>query len=336
MNYAIGVDIGGGSTKIGLISSKGEIVDKERLVVDKNDKADAITHQYAHIIRAICARQARCTPIGIGIGFPGLIHPDNLSGYVGNIPALDNYPLAQNLGQIFSCPARMENDAMAACMAESLYGKNAGVSRLLMMTAGTGIGVAMTIDNHPLRVSGGCLGDAGHLIVNVRHPRTCRQGSFGGLESVASGQALSEAAAAFVADNPESPLAVHARLSKKQADSADVIYCAGQGDKQSMAMLAQIGTWLGQAAASWCHIFTPQLIVLGGGLSAAGALLLDPIEREARRRAIPAHMQHVIYNVFSEAKKIICNFLFPFVFFTFKPLGFRVLSLYKSIISVLF
>jgi len=253
-HYAIGIDIGGGSTKIGLVSSQGEIIDKQRLVIDRKERAETIVQSYAAIIRTLCDRYQQQKPIGIGIGFPGFVYPNNLVGRVSNIPPLDDYPLAENLGQLFSCPTRMENDATAACTAESLYGENRELRRLMLVTAGTGIGVAMTIDDRPLVTAGSCLGDAGHLILALDAPCHCRQGCLGCLESVASGHALNKWAAAFAVDNPDSILARHARILSKVPDASDVIHCAHQGDKRSIAILAQIGTWLGQATASWCHI----------------------------------------------------------------------------------
>jgi glucokinase len=280
--FAIGIDIGGGSTKIGLVSSIGKIVDRTRIVIDDGDDADEIIDKYVKAIAGMIAANPTAKLTGIGIGFPGRIHPDNMSGNLGNVPALDDMPLAMRLGDAFALPALMQNDATAAGMAEAMFGNDKMAERLLLITAGTGIGVAFTVGGKPFVTSGGGLGDAGHIIVNHQNPTRCRQGCLGCLESVASGDALNRQALGFVRDNPKSALARCAAESRKPANVSDIIRCARQGDHAATAMLADAGRWIGRAVVSWAHIFAPEVILIGGGLSVAGDLLLKPIEQEAQ------------------------------------------------------
>jgi glucokinase len=279
--FAIGIDIGGGSTKIGLVSSTGEIVDRARIVIDEADDARRIIDKYTKTIAEMIAANPSARPAGIGIGFPGRIHPDNMSGDLGNIPALDDMPLATRLGAAFSLPARMQNDAMAAGIAEAMFGHDKDAERLLLITVGTGIGVAFTVDGKPFVTSGGGLGDAGHIIVNHRDPERCRHGCLGCLESVASGDALNRQAAG------------------KMTNVSDIIRHARQGDEAAIKMLADAGGWIGRAAATWTHLFAPDVILVGGGLSAAGDLLLKPIEQEARRCGLEIYFKNVRFSLAS-------------------------------------
>jgi glucokinase len=297
--FAIGIDIGGGSTKIGLVSSSGEIVDRARVVVQKSDNADTIIANYAATIWDIRKRNPAASPIGIGIGFPGPINADHMSGTLGNIPALDHMPLAERIGGLFSLPARMENDATAAGLGEAAFGHDRSASRLLLITAGTGIGVAFTVDGKPFVTSGGCLGDAGHLIVNAHAPTRCRQGCLGCLESLASGDALSHMVASFVCDNPDGAIARRSAEFRKTPDASDIIFCARHGDETAISMLAEAGRWIGRAAATWSHIFAPSAILVGGGLSAAGDLLLAPIEQEARLCGLDMYLKDVRFALAS-------------------------------------
>lgn len=288
--FAIGIDIGGGSTKIGLVSSLGEIVARARIVVEVPDDAERIIGQYARAVAQMIAAHPSAKPLGIGIGFPGRIHPDNLSGELGNIPALDNMPLAARLGAKLSLPARMQNDATAAGLAEAMFGRDKHVERLLLITVGTGIGVAFTVGGKPFVTSGGGLGDAGHLIVNHHNPERCRHGCLGCLESVASGDALDRRVARFIRDNPDSALA---------RSTGDIIGGARQGDKAAIEMLADAGAWIGRAAASFAHVFAPEVILIGGGLSAGGDLLLEPIEQEAHRCGLALYLDNVRFSIAS-------------------------------------
>lgn len=297
--YAIGIDIGGGSTKIGLVSSAGKIVDRARILIGEGDDADKIIGNYTKAIAEMIAVNQTARPIGIGIGFPGRIHPGNMSGDLGNVPSLDDKPFAARLSNAFSLPARLQNDAMAACLAEAMFGDDRAAERLLLITVGTGIGVAFTVGGKPLVTSGGGLGDAGHLIVNHRDPQRCRLGCLGCLESVASGDALDRHAASFVRDNPDSALARRAAESGRMVNVSDIISCARAGDKAAAEMLAEAGGWIGRAAVSWAHIFAPDVVLIGGGLSAAGDLLLKPIEREARLCGLDLYLKDVRFSLAS-------------------------------------
>lgn len=297
--FAIGIDIGGGSTKIGLVSGKGEIVGRRRVVIAKAEDAEAIVERYAAAVRELAAAHPSGRLLGIGIGFPGRIHPDNMSGDLGNIPVLDDFPLAERIGALFSLPARMENDATAAGLAEAMFGKHNDARRLLLIAAGTGIGLALAVDGRPFITSGGGLGNAGQLIVNHHSPKRCRQGCLGCLESVASGDALNNEAAEFARGNPDSMIARRSAGLGRTADASDMIHCARAGDEAAIGMLAEAGRWLGRAAASWAHIFGPDVILLGGGLSAAGDLLLAPLEREARLYGLELYLKNVRFSLSS-------------------------------------
>lgn len=300
-DFAIGIDIGGGSTKIGLVSATGDVIDRRRIAVGRKLGHDApgIIALYAGAIRELMDAHHDAKPRGIGIGFPGPVHSDHLSGTLGNIPALDDIPLAALIGEPFGLPARMENDATAAGLAEAMFGRDRAAGRLLLVAAGTGIGVAFAVDGKPFTTSGGCLGDAGHLIVQAGEARRCRQGCLGCLESLASGDALNGVAQRYCADNPESPLARRAFTLGRDAEASDVIASARDGDPASVEMLADVGRWLGRGAATWAHIFAPDVILLGGGLSAAGNLLLQPLEREARLCGLDMYLRDVRFALAS-------------------------------------
>ena len=286
MLNAIGVDIGGGSTKIGLVSPQGEVLERSRIEAVESETGDAFL---ARLDAALLALLARGAVSGIGIGYPGPVHPGNMSGGIGNVPGLIDYPLAQAITSRLGLPARMENDATAAALAEVRFGAGQGSARMLMVTAGTGIGVAMILDGSALVTSGGCLGDAGHIIVDGGSSRRCRLGCTGCLEALASSEALDDLVAHHAARHPQGELARHAIIDHTGANAALLIWCALAGDAQSQVLLAEAGSWIGRAVASWVHTFAPDIVVIGGGLSAAGAFLLMPIFAEVRRCGLPSY-----------------------------------------------
>ncbi|WP_426127723.1 ROK family protein [Pararhizobium sp. PWRC1-1] len=287
MWHAIGIDIGGGSTKIGLVSEIGEVLERSRIPANPGDRGDAIVESYVTAIRKLVPLGVRVS--GVGIGYPGPIHDANLSGGVGNVPGLINFPLATSLSAALNLPARLENDATAAALAEARFGAGSKAKRLLMITAGTGIGVAMIVDGRAMVTSGGCLGDAGHMIMDARGQR-CRLGCIGCLEALASGEALDLIAAERSARDPDGAIARQARTEHTQASAATLVICALAGDADARIILANAGRWMGRAVASWVHTFAPDTVVIGGGLSAAGQFLLAPLEDEARRCGLPGYM----------------------------------------------
>ncbi len=281
MRHAIGIDIGGGSTKIGLVSERGDIIDRCRITANPEDHGDVIAQSIAAAVNGLMSPEVMVS--GIGIGYPGPIHPGNMSGGVGNVAGLIDYPLAMRLAEMLGLPARLENDATAAALAEARFGAGRKAKRLLMVTAGTGFGVAMIVDGKAMVTSGGCLGDAGHMIVNGESPLRCRLGCTGCLEALASAEALDCLAANDAAHHPLGAIARRAASSGTPPNAATLIHCALAGDVTAQSILAGAGRWIGRAVASWVHIFAPDMVVIGGGLGAAGDLLLVPLEAEARR-----------------------------------------------------
>jgi len=293
MLTAIGVDIGGGSTKIGLVSPAGEILTRARIEAIEDEPGDAFVDRVAVAIQTLLPKSAVG---GIGIGYPGPIHPGNLSGGIGNVPGLIDYPLAQAITCRLGLPARLENDATAAALAEVRFGAGRGSRRMLMVTAGTGIGVAMIVDSVAMVTSGGCLGDAGHIIVDGTSARRCRLGCTGCLEALASSEALDGFAAERATQDPQGAVARRANLEGNPPNAGTLIRCALAGDAQARTMLADAGRWIGRAVASWVHTFAPDIVVIGGGLVAANAYLLEPIEAETRRCGLPGYMANISFS----------------------------------------
>ncbi|BCH08399.1 glucokinase [Mesorhizobium sp. 131-3-5] len=281
----IGLDIGGGSTKLGLVSPGGTIVARRRLTYAKAATGDKILSDYASAIDDLMRGQKVERLAGIGIGYPGHILPDHISGDDSNVLALDGMPIAEILKRRFQCPVGLMNDADAGAIAEYRFGAGRGVDRLLMVTVGTGIGLAFLADGVPTNTANGCLGDAGHVIVVRDNPVRCRKGCLGCLESVASGQAIERHARRLRSDH------------KATSATAALVRDALGGNASALGIIAEAGNWIGMAAASWCNIFAPTTLLIGGGISAAGAVLVDAILLETKRRGMPSNVENVRFGI---------------------------------------
>ncbi len=275
---AIGLDIGGGSTKVGLISLEGQLLASRRVVLAEGADFPAILAQYRAAIAALGA-----DGLPVGIAYPGHVDRARGLGLNSNVPALDDHPLAAALGG-----AALLNDADAAAVAEARHHPE---TRMLMVTLGTGIGVSMIINGRPLETAGGTLGDSGHVNVDPSGQHRCRQGCTGCLESVASGEALGRDGAAM-ARRGESPALTAKAQASGEVTAATVCHAALAGDPGALRLVVQMADWLGMAVASWRASFHPDLIVFGGGLSVLGQPFIDQIRLHADARSLPFLLAH--------------------------------------------
>ncbi|MEY4988878.1 MAG: hypothetical protein RI933_511, partial [Actinomycetota bacterium] len=198
-----------------------------------------------------------------------------------------NEPLKNRLQSKIDFPVVIENDANAAGWAEFRYGAGRGYKHMTMLTIGTGVGGAIIVDGRVLRGGFGVAGELGHMRV-VPDGLPCGCGQNGCLESYGSGTALLKSARALA--NSADPAG--ARLRELEATAgelsgAQVYQAIVEGDPGALRLLEQLGTHLGRAIASLSAILDPEVVVIGGGVSAAGELLLGPI-RDAYQRNLPA------------------------------------------------
>ncbi len=215
---------------------------------------------------------ARISPSGIGIAVAGFLDSDRTClAYNPNLPWLEHFPLKQHLAERFAIPIELEIDSNAACIAEYRFGFNQTPDRFLCITAGTGMGVGMTINGDLLRFAYGCMGDPGHIIVDASGP-ACSCGGRGCAEAIISAPALAERYQLATGGSE--------RLSLR-----DVIGGAEAGEPAALEILRDAGHAMGIAAASLAHIFFPDQIAIAGGLSAAGNFLMVPLEASFQKVA---------------------------------------------------
>ncbi len=272
---AIGLDIGGGSTKLGLIAADGTLVQSTRVLLPMGADFPAIAALYRDAIAALGPDAAG---LPIGLAYPGHVDRARGVGLNSNVPALDGHPLVAALSA-----AALLNDADAAAVAEAQLHQTA---RILMVTLGTGIGVSMVVSGVALETAGGTLGDSGHLNLDPSGRHMCRQGCTGCLESVASGEALARDATAL-AQAGESAALSAVLAANGHVTTADACRAALAGDAGARSLVTQMAEWLGMAVASWRATFQPELILFGGGLSVLGQDFIDLIRDRADARSLP-------------------------------------------------
>ena len=289
MRCMAAIDVGGGSAKIGIVDSHGAILGRDLIPTPTACGAEELAETYARSIESLLKRLKGCSPIGVGVGLPGYLDEDRRTSRFSNVPLLDGFPLATFLEHRLRLPARADNDATLAALAEHRFGAGGKARRLLVATLGTGIGVGLVRNGEAWRPVRGCMGDPGHIIVDPEARWSCRQGCRGCLESVASSLALEREAMASTASDGSGLLAA-ARDRDGRVSAADVIQAARKGDAAAVSLIEKLGAWLGMAAASWCSLYDPDLILFAGGVSSAGPLLLSAIDRTMRAVGLPTYV----------------------------------------------
>jgi glucokinase len=268
MRCAGAIDIGGTGTKLGIVAEDGTVLRRRTLSTRAHSEPAALMDAIASSLRLLLdARESQRNLVaGVGVSVAGFLDREH-SAMVqnANLTAFHDFPLRRALEERLSLECRLEVDSNAAVVAEYRHGAGRGATRLLGVTVGTGLGGGVIIDGRLLRYTGECAGDLGHIIVD-RKGRLCTCGARGCLEAMVNVAALSERAAG--------------------RNAREVVNSGRKGDKLARKALTETGRWLGLGLASLSPLFSPDRIVVGGGISAAGDLLLDPT-----RASYHAHVQ---------------------------------------------
>jgi glucokinase len=232
------------------------------------------------------AREARPDAAAVGLGIPATIdHDSGVAVSAVNLPLAD-LPIRDLVAERVGLPVYVDNDANVAALAEHLYGAGRGADDMVLLTIGTGIGGGLVLNGEVYRGASGAGAELGHTVIDINGPPcqgNCR--GRGCIETMASGTAIgSEGRAAAEAD-PDSVLATML-AEGHPIDGKAVTEAALAGDPTAVAVFDLIGTRLGVALTSFANTFEPKVIVIGGGVMAAGDLLLEPARRELRARAL--------------------------------------------------
>jgi glucokinase len=269
----VGIDVGGTKVLAGVVDPTGRVLTRERRVTPGRDP-QAVEDTIVDLITMFTATH---DVAAVGIGAAGFV--DASRSRVMFAPHLNwrDEPLRDEVARRVRLPVVVDNDANAAAYAESRFGAGRGHRFVLCITLGTGIGGALVIDQRVFRGSNGMAGEFGHMQV-VPGGHRCPCGNRGCWEQYASGNALVRDARELVEVN--SPVAHRLRQivqgDATQLTGAQVTRAAMDGDPAATELLADIGRWLGVGLAGMAAAFDPDCIVVGGGVSAAGELLLNP------------------------------------------------------------
>ena len=266
MSNKIGVDVGGTKVAAVVLDDQGVILARARRSSASRDYSTLLDTVVDTVTEAASGQQVDA----VGLAIAGNVAADGSSVLFSPHLPLSGEPLDEHLEQRLGLPVTVENDANAAAWAEYRFGNltgDADIKDLLLVTLGTGIGAGLILGGQLYRGHLGFAGEAGHVTV-VRDGRVCPCGSRGCWERYASGTAL---LAAYLE-----------RGGDQERSGPDITAAALSGDVTAREALADVGDWLGHGLASLVAVLDPGLIVVGGGVSQSGDLLLDPARTSFR------------------------------------------------------
>jgi glucokinase len=275
-DFAVGIDIGGTNTKFGIVDRKGNILEQGRMRTDAHENAeDFIEDLYGNLTLMIANHGGNEKFKGIGIGAPNGNYYTGTIEYAPNLKWKGIIPVADMVEKKFGLPTRLTNDANAAAVGEMMYGVAKGMKHFITITLGTGVGSGIVIDGKIVLGHDGFAGELGHVIVRPGgrlHKGTNMRGS---LEAYASATGVRETAIEFLTAEPDTQSLLR-NYSIDDLTSETVFKCAEQGDAIANHIFEFTGQILGEALANFVMFSSPEAIVLFGGLTKAGDLILKP------------------------------------------------------------
>ena len=271
--YKFGVDVGGTTVKIGLFSGDGKLEEKYEIATDKSDQGAHIIEHIAAKLEEIIAKKSYgiLDCMGVGIGLPGPVDRGMILGCVNLGWGI--FSIVEEFSKAFhNVPVYAGNDANIAALGEYVAGAGKGMKNMIMVTLGTGVGGGIIIDGRILEGANGGAGEIGHIPVNPQEQDTCGCGKKGCLEQYASATGIVRIAEKLRKENGNTALPAGCTANQ-------VFDYAKEGDELAMQAVEELGRYLGLALASCACVLNPEGIVIGGGVSRAGKILLDVTEK---------------------------------------------------------
>ena len=274
--YGFGVDIGGTTIKMGFFETDGKLLDKWEIKTNTENKGENILSDIAKAVDNKLAQEgiSKDDVQGIGVGVPG---PVNSKGVVNRCVNLGwgVLDVAAELSALTGIDVKAGNDANVAALGEMWKGGAEGSSDVIMVTLGTGVGGGIIVDGKIVAGSNGAGGEIGHVTVNKDEIEACNCGQYGCLEQYASATGIVRMAKRKLAKTDDATT-----LRNAEDLTAKLIFDEGKaGDAVAMGLVDELGEILGSALSNIACVSNPEVIVIGGGVSQAGDILIDTIKK---------------------------------------------------------
>ena len=285
MNYSVGIDLGGTQIRAVRLDRDGRIHAHRRIATAATSGPQVVIGQIEQLIAAMVDTLDPAELIGVGVASTGPV--DLRAGIALQAPTIAgwfNVPLKALLEERTGLRVELQNDANMAALGEWHFGSGRGCEHFVYVTISTGIGGGVIVDNRLLLGRNGMAGEVGHMTILPEGP-VCCCGNHGCWEALASGTALAQFAAEALADGQ--PSLIRDIAAGAPVRGAHVAAAAERGDPLALMLMRREGEWIGIGVANLLHMYSPERVALGGGVSQNMALLEPYIRRTIAERAMP-------------------------------------------------
>lgn len=282
----VGIDLGGTMVKIGIVNSNGEILRKDEIET-------RLELGFQKVVERICNKIKEIVDLkdvkAVGIGSPGSIdHDKGIIKFSPNFPGWNNVPLKDEIEKHLNVPVFIENDANSAALGEKWFGEGKNKDHIVVLTLGTGIGGGVITHGKLLTGSDGIGAELGHMIVDPHGP-ICGCGNYGCLEAMASATALIRYANESRKRFPESKI-FELESQRNVLGAREIFDAYRANDKLAIRIFDTFVDAMSVGITSIIHIFNPQVVILGGGMSRSADLFIPKIREKVSMRVIPSFM----------------------------------------------
>ncbi len=275
MKYLFGADIGGTTVKLGLFTQEGELVEKWEIPTNRKNGGESVPEDVVNAVKSKISERKmdKKDVIGLGIGVPGPIKQDGTVLKCANL-GWGIFNVNDRFTELLGLPCRAANDANVAALGEMWKGGGKGYNDIVMVTLGTGVGGGVICDGKIRAGAHGGGGEIGHMRVNDNETRICGCGGHGHLEQYASATGIAYLGTEAAKENPGCALAGIENITAK-----DVFDAAKAGDQVALGVVDEVCSILDLALSHVAATVDPECFVIGGGVSKAGAILLDTLKK---------------------------------------------------------
>lgn len=284
--YVIGIDIGGTNTVFGVVDARGQILYSSSIKTGKHADVNDYVAELAKGLEGVIDQAGGYDKIkGIGVGAPNGNFFNGCIEFAPNLPWEGKIPLAQLISEsVNGIPVALTNDANAAAIGEMTYGAARGMKDFIVITLGTGVGSGIVVNGNLVYGHDGFAGELGHVIIRRNNGRMCGCGRQGCLEAYTSATGVARTAREYLEIRKDE--SVLRDINPDDITSKDVYDAAMKNDKVALEIFEATGHMLGEAFADFVAFSSPEAIILFGGLTKAGDLIMNPIKESMEKNML--------------------------------------------------
>jgi glucokinase len=300
--YVIGIDVGGTNTVVGIVDKRGQILISGSIKTAKHAEVEDYLDELTELINDLISQTTTKDQIkGVGAGTPNGNYFTGSIEFAPNLNWKGVIPFAQMLEDRVGIPVALTNDANAAAIGEMTYGAARGMKDFIVITLGTGVGSGIVVNGQLVYGHDGFAGELGHVIMRRHNGRICGCGRAGCLEAYTSATGVARTAREYLEMRPGDQTRLR-NIPIDDITSKDVFDAAMAGDEMAKEIFRFTGEMLGEAFADFVAFSSPEAIILFGGLSKAGDLIMKPI-RESMEKNLLNIFKNKVKLMFSELKE---------------------------------